>query len=189
MTASQQHLSFDLHEGMLKMLGKEFAPRDVVSRFAAAISGKGGDAVDSVAREVFGDYGRSLMQRTMQLGEEYTDRTYETLKEIIDRTGTMYFPLVPQRFLEIAYLSTQPVYELPVIQNNGEKLAYKITECGTFAALKQGCGEAVTGLLPCRYACLSALETLFRGLDIPVAIKMEASFASDGHCQFAAVKM
>lgn len=189
MTASQQHLSFDLHEGMLKMLGKEFAPQDVVGRFATAISGKAGDAVAQAAREVFGEYGRKLMQRTMQLGEEFTDHTYETLKEIIDRTGTMYFPLVPQRFLEIAYLSTQPVYELPIVQNNGEKLVYKMTECGTFAALKQGCGEAVANLLPCRYACLAALETLFRGLDITVTIKMEAEFARDGYCQFAAIKM
>ncbi len=189
MTTSQQHLSFDLHEGMLKTLGKEFAFRDVVSRFAAAVSGRSGDAADKVAREVFGDYGRGLMQRTMQLGEEFTDRTYETLKEIIDRTGTLYFPLVPQRFLEIAYLSTQPIYEFPIVQNNGEKLVYKMTECGTFAALKQVCGEAVASSMPCRYACLSALETLFRGLDITVTIKMEATFARDGHCQFAAIKI
>ncbi len=189
MTTSQQHLSFDLHEGMLKMLGKEFAPQDAVNSFAAAVSGKGGDAVDKAAREVFGDYGRKLIQRTMQLGEEFTDRTYETLKEIIDRTHTLYFPLVPQRFLEIAYLSTQPIYEFPIVQNNGEKLVYKMTECGTFTALKQSCGEAVANSMPCRHACLSALETLFRRLDIPATIKMEASFARDGHCQFAAIKI
>ena len=39
------------------------------------------------------------------------------MKEVADRTGEQFFPLVPQRFIEIAYLSTQEFLELNILEN------------------------------------------------------------------------
>ena len=187
--AQQPPLSFDLNESMTKTIAQEFDIQELTSQFAEAVAGKSGEAIEKAAKEIFGDYGRRLMRRSRQLGEEYMDRTYEMMKKVIDKTGVMYFPLVPQRFIEIAYLSTQPIFTLAIIQNNGQKLVYKLTECGTFNAVKEKCGSDIVNSLPCRHACLAALETVFQDLDIQTNIGMEATMPQDGYCQFAAIKL
>ena len=187
--AQQQPLSFDLDESMLKTIGQEFDVQELTDKFAGAVAGKSGESIEKVAQEIFGEYGRGLMKRSLELGEEYMDRTYEILKMTIDKTGTMYFPLVPQRFIEIAYLSTQPIFTMHIIQNNGQKLAYRIPICDTFAAVTAKCGQEVANSLPCRHACLAALETLFQDMDFKVAIMMEAMMPKNQYCQFAATKI
>jgi hypothetical protein len=173
---------------MVRTIGREFDVQEVSGRFAEAAKGKSGDALQKTAEEIFGRYGEQWMKRTMELGEANVDTTYETLKKAIEKTGCMYFPLVPQRFIEIAYLSTQPIFTLPIVQNNGEKLAYKLAMCDTYKALQERCGEAVADALPCRHGCLGALETLFRDLNIPVTIGMDATMPEDDYCQFSAAK-
>jgi len=96
---------------------------------------------------------------------------------------------VPQRFVEISYLTTQPIYTLPIVQNNGEKLIYKLAMCDTFKAIKENCGEESANSLPCRHACLSALETLFKDLKIDVSTGMDATMPKDDFCQFSATRV
>lgn len=189
MSADEQRpMSFDLDEGMIRTIGKEFDVQNIVGKFAEAIKGESGDAQEKTAEEIFGQYGVKWMKRTMELGEEYSDTTYETMIRVIEKTGCMYFPLVPQRFVEIAYLGTQSIFTLPIVQNNGEKLTYKLAMCDTFKAVKENCGEGVADSLPCRHACLQALETVFKDLDIAVTIGMDATMPRDDYCQFSATK-
>lgn len=184
----QKKKTFDLNEGMIKTIGEEFNVKRIVDEFAEASKGKTGEEFDRTASEVFGRYGTQLMKRVMELGEKHTDTTYETLKKAIEKTGTLYFPLVPQRFVEIAYLSTQPIYTLPIVQNNGEKLIYKLAMCDTYRSLKEKCGNETADRLPCKNACLGALETLFKDLNIDVTIGMDATMPADDFCQFSATK-
>lgn len=184
----QRQMTFDLDEGMVKTIGEEFDVQDVAGKFAEAIKDKSGDALEKTAEEIFGQYGEQWMKRTLELGEKHRDTTYETLIKAIEKTGSMYFPLVPQRFVEIAYMSTQNIFTLPIVQNNGEKLTYKLAMCDTFKAIKERCGEEVANSLPCRHGCLSALETLFKDLNIAVTIGMDATMPKDDYCQFSAVK-
>ncbi|MDP6100950.1 MAG: hypothetical protein QGH66_06005 [Dehalococcoidia bacterium] len=82
----------------------------------------------------------------------------------------------------------QGVLSLPaikVVQNNGDRLVYRLPQCDIYWALTEKAGEAVQSL-PCQHACLSALETLFAQLDIPAEIEMEAQLPQAGYCQFAA---
>jgi hypothetical protein len=184
----QDQKAFDLSEDMVKTIGEEFDVQNIAGKFAEATKDKSGDAREKTAEEVFGQYGIQWMKRTMELGEKYTDATYETAKEYIEKTGCMYFPLVPQRFVEIAYLSTQDIFTLPIVQNNGENLTYKLAMCSTFKAVKERCGEETANALPCKHACLSALETLFKDLNIPITLVMEATMPEDDYCQFSATK-
>ncbi|MDP2953346.1 MAG: hypothetical protein Q8O76_08545 [Chloroflexota bacterium] len=178
-------LSFDLNEEMLERLGKEFDPQAVVDRFARAIDGKAARAVEKAGREVFGGYGRELMKRSIQLGEEYPDRTYDVLKKAAARSDVFRFPLFPQRALEIAYLSTQPIMNLRVLVNNLQQLSYRLDECVIFAALKEKSDEKVAGLMACRHACLAACDTAFAELtSVPFRTQMEASMAKEGYCRF-----
>ena len=183
-------LSFELNEEMLGLIAKEFSIQQLVSGFAQTISGKKSDEIENIAREIFTRYGVDWIRKSLQLGEEYPDRTYEVLREAIDSTGGgLWFPLLPQRFLEIAYLSTQDMEFLPVIENNPRRLVYKIDGCKMFQTLKEECGGEVANMLPCRHACLSACRTLFNDLDYPeVLIEMEAFSNKDGYCQFVVTK-
>jgi len=181
--------SFELNPDMLNLLKQEFDAQKLADRFAEAISGKKKEQIEAVGKQVFEEYGREWIRRSLELGEEYPDRTYEVLKAAIDKTGGYYkFALVPQRVLEIAYLGTQDIFTLPIVENNANRLIYRMVDCLTFNTIRAKCGEDVANLLPCKHACLTALETLHRDLELDAIIDMEAAMVSDGYCQFAISK-
>lgn len=181
--------SFDLNEDMINLLRQGVDPEKVVAEFSKAIEGKQGKEIDKIAKEIFTDYGKNWMRRVIQLGDEYPDRTYEVMKEVIDETGEYYFPHVPQRLVEIAYLGTQQFLKLPVLENYRHRLVYQVPDCYTLKLLREKCGSEVADLLPCKYACLSALETLFQNLDLDVTIDMDGPKGKDGYCEFSVKKL
>ena len=183
-------VSFELNEEMLGLIKKEFSIQQLVHNLAQAISGKQAAEIEGIAQDIFTGYGTGWIRRARQLGEEYPDRTYQVLKEVIDATGgELWFPLLPQRVLEIAYLSVQDMEFLPVIENNPRQLVYRIDHCRVFQAIREGCGDEVANGLPCRHACLSAIHTLFHDLDFPgVSINMEGATSQEGYCQFVVTK-
>ena len=182
--AAPASYSFELNEDMIALLRQEFDPAKIVAKFAQAIAGKQKDEVANEAKEIFSEYGREWMKKVLQLGEEYSDRTYDLLKEVIDETGEFFFPHVPQRFIEIAYLSTQQFLKLPILENYRQRLLYQVPDCYTFRQLKEHCGSEIAEPMPCKHACLSGLEAMCRDLDLDVTIDMEAETAKDGYCQF-----
>jgi len=177
--------SFELNGEMLALLRKEFEPAIVVEKFAKAIAGKKPGDIDTVARDIFEKYGEQWMRKTLQLGEEYPDRTYEMLKEAADKTGELKFPLIIQRFIEIAYLSTQKFRVLPIVENWQKRLVYNVKDCYTYKTEVEKCGQEVANQLPCRYACLAAGKMALEGLGLDASIEMETTMVKDGHCQFA----
>ena len=99
-TTKPKMLSFELNEDMLALIAQEYNARDIAEKFAREVTQK---ETAVAVEDVFGKYGTELAQRSLQLGSEYSDRTYEILLETIDHTGGAYkIPLLPQRFLEIA---------------------------------------------------------------------------------------
>ena len=183
--------SFDLNEDMIKLLRDEFNAENVASKLAEAVSGKAVSEAEQIGKEIFEDYGQNWMRRTMQLGEEYSDRTIEMVKESIDGTGSqfMIFPHVPQRFIEIAYLSTQRFLKLPITLNNAREFAYRVPQCLLFNAIKEKCGDEVANLMTCKSACLKALGTLGKDTELDVIIDMTAATAKDGYCAFSMKKL
>ena len=101
--------SFDLNEDMIQLIRDEFNAETVVTKLADAIKGKDKKDIGKIAKDIFEEYGQNWMRKTIQLGEEYSDRTIEVTLESVDRNGEQFllFPHVLQRFVEIAYLSTQ----------------------------------------------------------------------------------
>jgi hypothetical protein len=177
--------SFNLSEEMLKLLREEFDPPVVIQRVAQEAAGKEAGEIDAAAEKIFRDYGDQLMRKTLQLGDEYSDRTYEVLREAADQTGEMVFPLVLQRFIEIAYLSTQAFRLLPIVENWSKRLVFKVTDCYMFKTLQSQIGPEVADRLPCRHACLTLCRSGLQGLGLDGSVEMEANMAKDGYCQFA----
>jgi hypothetical protein len=179
--------SFELNPEMLELINKEFDVTKMAAKFAEAVKGKSTEEIEKIAKEMFTEYGTEWIRRTLQLGEEYPDRTYEVLKEAIDKTGGYYrFALLPQRFIEIAYLATQEFPSLPIVENNARALVYKLPDCLMYKSLKEACGEAVANTVPCKHSCITAIKVLHQDLDIDAHVGMEAEIAKDGYCQFYA---
>ena len=178
--------SFELNPELLSLIAKQFDIEQLVDRLAQAISGKKPEEIENITEEIFTTYGVDWIRKSRELGEEYSDRTYEVLKQAIVSTGgENRFPLLPQRVLEIAYDSTFKLELLPVLENNSKRLVYRIENCRMFQAIKEKCGEKVANTLPCRHACLSACRTIFSDLGYPeVLVDMEAFTNNDNYCQF-----
>lgn len=182
--------SFDLNMDMIKLIRDEFNAEVIASRFAEAISGKTGKEVERIGKDIFIDYGERWMRRTMQLCEEYPDRTIEVAMEAVDHDGNQFliWPHVPQRFVEIAYLGTQQFLKLPIVLNNQYELAYRVPQCFLFNTIKEKCGEQVANQMICKNGCLQALETLRSDMELDAIISMPASTAKDGYCEFSMKK-
>ena len=181
-------LSHDLSEEMVAKLGQDCAPQPAIAAFAARLAGRSDAAAVEVAgQEVFGAYGARLMRRTLELGEQYTDQTYEILKAAAKKTGYLHFPHVAQRFLEIAYLATQPVSTVDIVENNHYRLVNRMGPyCVLYKGVKESCGDAVAAEMPCRHACLGAMQSLYDALRLDVAVTQEALMSKDEQCRFVA---
>jgi len=180
-----ERLSYDLNLEMIDILAREFDVQIPTGKFAEAL--KSGRKPEEVAREVFRSYGETWAKRTLELGEKYTDQTYENLKKAAKRVKTLIFPHVPQRFIEIGYLATQPFETLSVEQNNHYAFIFKVPECATYSALKYKCGEEVAKSLPCKEACLAFNETVYKELNLDANLEMTATLPEDGFCRFVAI--
>lgn len=179
--------SYELNPEMLKMIGEQFDVDKVTTKFAEAVKGKSTPEIEAAGKDIFEAYGRDWMKLSHKLGEEYPDRTYEVLLEAVDKTGGyLKFALVPQRFIEIAYLSTQELSILPIVENNYNKLVYRLADCKIFKMIKDKCGDEIANMLNCKNACLAACKTIHQDLDIDAIISQTATIPENGYCQFEA---
>lgn len=177
---SEKPYSFDLQESMLKLLASELDAETVVGRIAH-LDG------DAAMRQSFQDYGLKLAQRALQLGNEYPDRAYEVMKRAAEQTGTGSFPSVFQRFVEIAYLGTQPaLMALDVIAASRHLFSYRLASCAVFDAIKAKCSQRTVADLPCQAACLSLCDSIAKGLGLDASClrgRMDASMPDNGYCK------
>ncbi len=181
--------SFELSEEWLSLMAKEFDLNKAAADFAALVAGKKPAEVEKVGQEFFKGFGTRLMKRALALGEEYMDRTYEVLKAACDKTGGyLAWPLIPQRFIEAVYLSTQDILVLPMVQNNHNTLQFQVEECKLHGALKEKLGQAVADTLPCRHACMALVETVFGAFELGASTEMTARTPKDEHCEFTTTR-
>jgi len=182
-----KELSFDIDQRILDAISQEFDVNKLVENFAKSIENKKMEEIEDTTKKVFGDYGRNLMTRAIELGEKYSDRTCEVIKEVAEKTGVGPLPHVSQRFLEIFNMGTQQNV-LKVVVSTTAQLTHRVGPCVFLNAIREKCGEDIAKLLTCKYIDLSALETLYNNLNLSVDVRMEASIPSEGYCQFTAVR-
>ena len=183
--------SFDINQDMVDLLRGEYNADVVSSKLAEAIKGKPAGEIENIGSALFEELGESLMRKTIQLSEEYSDRTIEVVMESVDRQGNqfMLFPHLLQRYVEIAYLGTQEFLKVPITLNNLEVLEYRIPQCALFGKIKEKCGDEVANLMTCKNYCLNALETMRKDLKMDLVINMAKSTAKDGYCEFSMRKL
>ena len=189
MTSAEAH-SFDLAEEMVQQLEQEYGPEVLRGELEKALAGGGAGVGVGLPRGLrfdrfFADFGRRWMERTLELGERYADRTYQVLRQAAKETEELSFPFIPQRFIEIAYLSTQPIYTVPIVENGARGLVFKMPFCGYFKVIQEVAGEEFARELHCKNACLVACRTAFGRFGFNVGVTLEATMPADEYCQFA----
>lgn len=165
-----EQYQFDLDQEMIKVLSEEFDPMNFVKALRSP--------------KDFENYGKTLARRSIEKGEEKPDRTYEVMKKAIEKTGEMNFPLLPQRYIEIAYLSTQPFKRLWVLLNSPKVFAYRLNDCSIYQAAKKEHGEEFANSMVCKSVCLAMIDEIFSHFGFEVEFLLEVSMASAGNCQF-----
>jgi len=174
-----ERYEFDLDQEMLKELGEEFDPLNFV---------KGLGLVEprdlESARTSFEKYGKSLALKSIEKGEEKPDRIYEVMKKAIEKTGEMNFPLIPQRYIEIAYLGIQPIRRLWVLLNNCKVFTFRLNDCNIYKAIEKEYGEEAARKMVCKHSCFAIIGEIFSYFGFKVDTLLEANMASNGKCQF-----
>lgn len=180
--------SFDLNQDMIDMIKGEYGAEIVAGKLAEAVKGKTGAELEKAATALLSDLGKALMQRTIQLAEEYPDRTIEVVKETVDRNGVqfMIFPHLHQRYVEVATLGTQKFLKVAITLNNINALQYRIPQCALYAEISEKLGEKVAKQMTCKAYCLAQLEVIRETIDsVDVVTDMPASTDKDGYCEFS----
>ncbi len=183
--------SFDMNEDMVQMIRKDFDPDKVANALAAAIQGKSKADARKAGEAFFKDMGEKWMRKSIQLGDEYSDRTIEMVLETVDRQGKQFliFPHVLQRYVEIAYLATQDFLKVPITLNNMDELSYRIPKCALYKKIGEKAGEDFAKLMTCKDYCLSALATAQKQTNIDILVDQPATTVKEGFCEFSMRKM
>lgn len=189
MTTAPSAWSFDLDQEMVEEIQEDFDPAAAVADLKTLIEGKPIDQAEALAREYFADYGRRLTERSVALGEEFADRTYEVLQAAQERTGNDGWPFLGQRALEIIFLSSQPIYTLPIVENSAYRFTWKLALCETFQQIENELGPELARRLPCQAGCLAATERAFAKFGFDVDVTAEARMPDDEYCQFTAPRV
>jgi len=182
MSSQTNNYSFDLAEEMVETLEKEFGPEALTREMAAAFDGKP-DA--DKAQSFFADFGTRWMERSIVLGEEHPDRTFDVLLEAVKKIPEYSFPFIPQRYVEIAYLCTQPIYTVPITENGKTGLVFKMPFCGYHTAIQDAQGEEFADEMHCTSTCMAACEKAFTHFGHDVNVGLDQTMAEDGVCQIS----
>jgi len=183
--------SFDLNEDMVKILHSEFNADKVAGDLMEAIKGKTGKEATAAAADFFKQIGAKWMHRTVQLADEYSDRTIEMILETVDRQGRQFlvFPHVLQRYVEIANLANQDFLKVPITLNNMYELSYRIPRCALYAKIAEKAGPEFAAQMTCKQYCLAALEIAQKKIEVETLLSMPAETAKDKFCEFSMKKL
>ncbi|MFA4834997.1 MAG: hypothetical protein WC749_02855 [Dehalococcoidia bacterium] len=177
-----------LNEEMLKQISEQFSVEKGI---------KGLDEENKKrrmvvgGREFFTHFGESLAKMTAELGEKYDDKTYEAIrKDLLEPLGQQYrFPIVLQRFVEIAYLSLFPSLSFVDIREGSlKRLAFRINNCPMYGKIKEVFPQAAADLI-CQYGCVALGKTLCQQLrfdDVKYGVVKLVTKA--GYCEFEACR-
>ena len=187
-----KNLSFELNEGMMQTIENDFSPEKIGKEYCNLVKDKNDVEIEKIGVNFFKNYGQKLMEKSLDLGERFPDRTYEILRENADRTNSMYFPLIPQRFIEIAFLSIQRIPVLKVIENNSRNFLFKVENCKVYKNVEKNCGNKIARLMLCRHGCLELCRIAFKGFGInqsELKFDMLEKTNEKGFCLFQVSKM
>jgi hypothetical protein len=176
-----------LNREMILQIRREFDASKVVDDFARAV--QNGEDVEKAGEDIFSSFGERLAKRVIEFGEKKSDLMYEEIKKQVEKlSGRLYFPFVPERFIEIAYLSIFPkIKRMTITEANEGCLSFRVSEgeCGIYSGIFTQCGKDTAKVLACEHGCLTLLDTFYADLNVGSAkVKMLGKIPKDTYCEF-----
>jgi len=169
----------------LSALKEEYSLEKCVREFASKVKRSEEDPV-KLGERFFREYGEKAIRKAIELGDRYMDRQGEVLMQVAEKTGHV-FPHVPQRYWELMLMGTRPKAKIYVYGNNTQVIDFTIPKCPGYELLKENLDQKTADELPCRHACLAALETLYRELNLNVDVEMPEKMP-EKPCRFVSTK-
>lgn len=163
MGTNKRPVSFELSEEMLKTLTQEYNPTTI------SIKVKERFAEENNWDKALAKTGAEWARRVIEMGEQYSDRTSELISQVIEQTND-YQVLLPQRFIEIAYLSLLDMQLLDVRQNYSKCLAFQIDNCAMRNVLEHELKD-----VHCQALCGEACKTIFAHAKLPADVGIDKS--------------
>lgn len=179
MAKSYPVYNYDLADEILEGL-QEFSVDKFANSLAGRIKDKNDAELSSLLGEAFGEYARNKARSAIKLGSVYKDRTAEVMEEVAAKTG-IYFPCIPQRYLELCMLATRPGDKWKINEANPARFTFTVSECTFRRALAEKIGTD----LACGENCLSLLNTIYQELNLEVEVSLSRDSADS--CRFVSV--
>ncbi len=189
MTTEQKPKSFDLAEEMVEALAHEFDPAGSVTEAIGKAAGKSGDDADNAIRAYFADHGHRLMERTAKLSDQFPDQTEATMHVDMDVNASDGWPFLAQRLMEIAFLGSQPIYTLPIVENSSFRFTWKLAMCETYVQMQEQIDDETADRLLCQDACVNATTDAFAEYGFDIDVEVQGTMPEDDFCQFSAPRV
>ncbi len=137
------------------------------------------DKSEEEARATLGDFGRRLMELTIELVDgKYIDRTGEVVEKVAQRTGVS-FPHRFERYVELAILASRPTDRWNIARATTKELVLQVSGCALSAAM------AEAGLsLPCEAMCFGSFEAAAARTGDRLNMERARALPKDGMCEF-----
>jgi len=176
----QSKYDYNIPEELFKSIEDEFAGAKIAEKY-----------LESKDASVFEEWGKSLMERTYELGikPEFNDHMYEMVKLVAEKTGEVRFPHEAQRFIEIACLSIHLMSVVLIQTAFNKELSFSIVEgtCTVHNKLKEALCEEELKSLPCKGGCLTTWKTIFYLLKMDdIEVSQTQEMPKDKMCTFLA---
>jgi len=166
-----QPLTFDADRRLIDEVTAKFDLKALVE----SLNGKN----EEEARQVLADFGRRLMETTIELVDgKYIDRTGEMLEKVARQTGVS-FPHRFERYVELAVLASRPADRWNVAKATTKELVFQTTGCALSGAM------AEAGLdLPCEAMCCAGFDAAAAKTGDDLKTEKTKTLSKDGMCEF-----
>nr|MDO8098277.1 hypothetical protein [Candidatus Njordarchaeota archaeon] len=170
-------------DALISRFAQDFKMDGVITKFISSVKEKKIDQIENLAKQVLGDYSQRMSRSLVKSEKDSLDRTGEIVYQVAEKTRVK-FPNIPQRLMELAFMSTRPQDRLLVPVSTTRELVLKVAQCGAYSELKKSLGEEKARGIPCKYGCIANSKTLFDELKIAVKSGIKAKMSEKGYCEF-----
>nr|MDO8133384.1 hypothetical protein [Candidatus Njordarchaeum guaymaensis] len=183
MSGEEELYDYYFSDALLSRFAQNFRMDEIISKFISSVREKKTDQIENVAKQVLGEYSQKLTSFLVKSEKDSLDRTGEIMYQVAEKTGVI-FPSIPQRLIELAFMSTRPQDRLLFPIATTKELVLRVAPCAAYSELKKNLGEEKVRGVPCKYGCIANSKTLFDGLRIAVKSEIKAKMSEKGYCEF-----
>jgi hypothetical protein len=157
--------------------------QQAIDEFISKAKGKNAEQIKEMTKVVLDKYLQELSNSLANSAKDHMDRTGELVYQVAEKTGVV-FPSIPQRLIELAFMSTRAEDKLIIPVSTSRTLTLRVSTCAAFNELKSKLGSEKAEDLPCKHGCIANSRYLFNALNIPVELKNIAKINEKDYCEF-----